>query len=161
MLWWLTEVRTFVTTVFSADPAAWSASFLLLLTLLFGIFLEFFSRKRTYITFGPKPQGDGFWIIVTNTSRNRNIQITEYGLKTWQGDIIKENHFAVIVNETIKPEEQTELPFYNREKGTHMVIDRSDVYYAFVEDSTRRTYRKYAHPKLVSWLKRFCWWAFR
>ena len=138
--------------VFKKDPAAWTAAILLLFTLLFGMLIEFLSRKKMRLEFGNKSRYDGYWITATNSSRNRNIKIVSYGYKKLDGEIVDEIYHNVVLEDSLKPEFQEELCFYDGVKGEPKDIDICQVYYVYIKDSTGKIYKKYMHSKIVSWI---------
>jgi hypothetical protein len=142
-----------IITQFKTNPAEWTTTLLLLLTLFVTIYLESKSIKLTY-TIDKRGAGrKGFWIDATNTSNRRSINIVAFGIKKWNGEIREEKHKSVVIGEQLKPQGQEDFTFYDSENGNFIPVEANDIYYAYIKDSTGKIYKKYSHGMLFSPLK--------
>lgn len=107
------------------------------------------------ITFGERVNYNEYWIIAANNSKDWKIHINKYGYKTWDGEIKTELYQPVVLNDFLSSGDQEEFSFYDSVNGKHEQVNLGDVYYAYVEDSTGRIFKKYTYPRVKSWLIRF------
>ncbi len=138
---------------FTKSPAEWTTAILLLLTLFFTVYLTWSGRKIMRVRYDNKSLGreDFLSIIATNISDTRKITLSRCGYKTWYGEEWSKNCHEREIETDLRFEE---ILFGNDNK-IRTLKDRPTIYYAFVEDTSGKKYKRYAYWRPISWIIRF------
>jgi hypothetical protein len=152
----IVNLPSHVWSVFTNDPAEWTAAILLLAT-----FILQFDQHRKKV----KLEGEDRWagsdklvsgyVIIANNLGERKIFIAECGVKLWDGAcIVAEAKGGAFV---IPPVDRRIFQF--SEYNPHTKRTTSEIYYHYLVDGNGKVYRKYSKFFVRSWATRFYIWS--